>query len=73
MTWEELIEAIKNTGAIYIATDGGNVENIIVFDVSNYATFLTCQGIGEEYSTTSGKTLLGLSYTGSISKMAFEI
>ena len=73
MTWEELIEAIQNTGAIYIATDGGNVENIIVFDVSNYAMFLTCQGIGEEYSTTSGKTLLGLSYTGSISKMAFEI
>jgi len=73
MTWEELIEAIQNTGATYIATDGGNVENIIVFDVSNYAMFLTCQGIGEEYSATSGKTLLGLSYTGSISKMAFEI
>ncbi len=73
MTWEELIEAIQNTGATYIATDGGDVEKIIVFDVSNYAMFITCQGIGEEYSSTSGKALLGLSYTGSISKMAFEI
>jgi hypothetical protein len=73
MTWEELIEAIKNTGAMYIATDGGTWENIIIFDVSNYAMFVTCQGIGVEYSTTSGKALLGLSYTGSISKMSFEI
>ena len=73
MTWQEFIEAIQNTGAIYIANDGGTIENIIVFDVSNYAMFVTCQGIGEEYSTTSGKTLLGLTYTGSISKMSFEV